>query len=379
MRKRECVFFCGVELTAREIGATTTNYPYPRIIRRMVDSGEWRVTVFSARRQEAELYNEDCRLLPFSARSWLTEVLFRRHVDLLITHLTWHPAYVILTKVLRRAPLVFRTGGISGKQEDMLRPRYFMRRKQEWVLYRFCNFLVSTADGTPVRLHFKRMGVPARKYREYPNAFRPLPGTPEPRQKTVLFIGRLAKGKATDYVVDSFHRALPELEEGYKLIFCGGGVHSSPYEQSLRDRVARLGIERSVEFHPWTGDSSTYYRRCKMVVTGCGNNQIIESYVTGTPVIALDLGETREIYGELDNVHIVDYPLGGFPLTRKDDALRPEVYDDLVAETARLIVKISKEGDPVPPTVDYDKHGWPRRIDRELAIYDALVRGDAPE
>ena len=96
-------------------------------------------------------------------------------------------------------------------------------------------------------------------------------------------------------------------------------------------------------------------------------------------VIALDLGETREIYGELDNVHIVDYPLGGFPLTRKDDALRPEVYDDLVAETARLIVKISKEGDPVPPTVDYDKHGWPRRIDRELAIYDALVRGDAPE
>ena len=362
-------------MSAEEIGNTTSNYPYPRIIKRLAESGEWEVIIFAAEQKAVETYNSNCKIVPYSLRAWIQLVLCQK-IDLVLVHLPWHIKVLIMTKLLKRVPLILRYGGINGRQEDMLRKDYVWKRRREWLLYKFCDYIVSTADGTPVQLHFLRMGVPRSKYTEWLNGFRPLSGNPVKREKEVLYLGRICRVKALNYIIDSFKQALPNLEQGYKLILCGTGHAFSIHEEEVRQYVICQGLEDVVEFHPWTKDSSPYYRRASMVITGCANNQVIESYVTGTPVIALDLGETKEIYGHLKNIHIVDYPLGGYPLLVTDAPIREDVYDDLVRETARLMVKISGNAEISSPDVDYKEWGWKQRVDKEISVYKEVLHSE---
>ncbi|MCK5783364.1 MAG: glycosyltransferase family 4 protein [Desulfobacterales bacterium] len=374
MKTKHCIFLCLLEIDLQRILNPTNNYPYPRLIKKMIDSGEWTVTVFGQHQKQREAYQEKLLILPWSKKNFIRYGL-KPSCDLVVMHLFMKAKWAILAKLWHRVPLVYRTGGINGTIADMSKAFYPFKYWRHWVLYRFVNFFISTADGTPVQLHFYRMGVSRKKYREWPNGFRPMAESQDfgRRQKAILYIGRICRVKAVDYILFSFEKALARLDPEYKLVFCGGGVRISDYEGELVKLIEKRNLQNRVEIKPWSTNAGEYIGACKMLLTGCANNQILEAYAMGTPVIALDLGETKDLYGKLDNINIVNYPLGGYPIDTSCESIRAEVLDELVEETAGLMVDLSQQADISPPDVDYDKVGWSQRLDKELLIYRRLT------
>ena len=372
---KHCLFLCALELEAESIRNPTTNYPYPRLLKRMSESGEWTITAFAPYRKTSEAVNNNLTIHPWSLRNFIRYGLMQ-HQNLVVMQLFMKPKWALLAKLWHRVPLVFRTGGISGTVADMARPFYPLRLWRWWFYYSFFDFFVSTADGTPVQLHFFRMGIPRHRYREWPNAFRPVPAGPPRREKVILYVGRLSPVKAVDYLIESFAEATKKLDSGYKLMIYGADarVSYSWHEAELVRLIERLGLVGRVEIHPWTHEAERHIASCKMVVTGCANNQILEAYAAGTPVIALDLGETRNLYSRLENVHIIDYPLGGYPLpSRKRPSIRPEVRGEIVRATAEAMVAIAEAETPPPPVIDFAQYGWEQRLQKELNLYATLL------
>jgi glycosyltransferase involved in cell wall biosynthesis len=195
------------------------------------------------------------------------------------------------------------------------------------------------------------------------------------RKNWILYLGRIHRVKAVDYIVEAFKLALPQLPPDYKLILCGVRNRQTPFEQELRKSIETSSIASRVEFHPWTTDAEKYYKQSRMLITGCANNQIIEAYACGTPVIALDLGETKNIYGHLKNVHIVEYPLGGYPTNAQEPSIDPECVDRVTRDTAELIKMISQQKNSYDiPMIDYDAVGWEQRLSKEAELYDMALR-----
>ncbi|HJR63212.1 MAG TPA: hypothetical protein VJ803_05875, partial [Gemmatimonadaceae bacterium] len=104
-------------------------------------------------------------------------------------------------------------------------------------------------------------------------------------------------------------------------------------------------------------------------LSGLANNPVQEAVSTQTPVIAVELGETKSLYGRFPNVHFVDYANGGC------GAIEAAHRGALVGDTAEKMVEILNDfarfdsAKAPPPT---DLYGWDRRLRDELELYESL-------
>jgi glycosyltransferase involved in cell wall biosynthesis len=228
------------------------------------------------------------------------------------------------------------------------------------------DMIISTADGTPVDLYMQRVGIAPERYQKWLN------GVPEirnehniRRQNQILCISRLHPEKALDYVVRSFAAAIPRLAESYSLRIVGDG----PELETLRQLAAQLGVEQRVEFAGHAHDVGPHLYSSKLLLTALSNNTILEALATETPVIALDLGEIRALYGHLPDVQVIDYAPGGY------GRIPPEWMDVLVQKTSNAIIdSVNSHGfrNGSASQARVCLMTWDQRLNLELHLYDRL-------
>ncbi|MBP7611026.1 MAG: glycosyltransferase family 4 protein [Steroidobacteraceae bacterium] len=110
----------------------------------------------------------------------------------------------------------------------------------------------------------------------------------------LLNVGRLSVEKGQDHLL----RAVGDLTVDYprlQLFFAGVG----PFETRLRQLAAQIGIEERVRFLGYVGDMPALYASVDLVVQSSLTeglpNVIVEGAYLGVPIVATDVGGTREV------------------------------------------------------------------------------------
>jgi D-inositol-3-phosphate glycosyltransferase len=128
-------------------------------------------------------------------------------------------------------------------------------------------------------------------------------------EKIILFVGRIDPLKGIDKLI----KALPYLRniQGLKLLVIGGGEHSHHEIEQLRELACNLKIEHLVTFldlvkheqlpYFYSGADvcvvPSYYESFGLVA--------LESLASGTPVVATDVGDFRNIIREGETGYVV--------------------------------------------------------------------------
>ncbi|GBC60926.1 glycosyl transferase family 1 [Desulfonema ishimotonii] len=146
------------------------------------------------------------------------------------------------------------------------------------------------------------MGVPIR---EIP--FFGYPAAPRDREKIVLYLGTLIRGRKLEFLIRVFEKVLKE-EKNARLYLVGGGDDDSD-EKRLRDAACRLGIGTSVVvtgFLPQQ-DAWNFVRHADVCVSpiypapvlSCSSpTKLIEYMAMGKAVVANDIPEQRRAIEE---------------------------------------------------------------------------------
>jgi glycosyltransferase involved in cell wall biosynthesis len=270
---------------------------------------------------------------------------------------------MLLRRALPRSRLLVRIGGVYYGRAFIESPRFDTERRTLRYL-RNADMILSTADGTPVDVYMQQLGIAREKYRKWLNGFPDIPNAGGWRRRDqVVCISRLSAEKGIDYVIEAFAEASSDLHRPHKLVIVGDG----PQLKALRDLSIRLGVADRVDFVGQADDIARHLYEARLLVSGLANNPIMEAIATGTPVVAVELGETSKLYGRYPNVHIVDYPPGG--CGRIDEAHRPALVRDTAA---RLVRVLNSHHDHEPLAPRPALYGWPERLKAECALYDSL-------
>jgi len=263
--------------------------------------------------------------------------------------------------LLRRGGVFYGRGYIQGK--------IFEGRKKKLRLARHADAIISTADGTPAREYFAALDVPGDKVVTFLNGFPVIENKGGyARDHYITCISRLQKIKSVDYVVKSFAAAKDRLDEQYTLRLVGDG----PERANLMRLASDLKIEDRVEFVGTSRDIERWYYSSRLILSALSNNPVIESIATASPVICVDLGEMMDLYGKYPNVTVVPYPYGGCGKI-------PEAEESpLVQRTADEIVRIlNGKLWTTPVEIDYEERGWPKRLRKEMDIYERLLTSNS--
>jgi glycosyltransferase involved in cell wall biosynthesis len=108
-----------------------------------------------------------------------------------------------------------------------------------------------------------------------------------------LVVGRLTKEKNIGLALRAFRSVVKSFPKAGLLI-----VGRGPEEAFLKKEVRRLSIADNVIFLPWTEDIISYYKNSDVVLVpslyeGFGRT-IVEALLSGTPVVATDVGVAKE-------------------------------------------------------------------------------------
>lgn len=238
-----------------------------------------------------------------------------------------------------------------------------------WISREFCNHcdrvIAPTADverllrsyGVDKTIDIIPTGIDLAAFAgdgKVPRAISALQGHP-----ILLSVGRLAKEKNLDFLVDAFADLLTRLPDA-RLVFVGDG----PYRSELEHRCTDLGCRELVTF---VGDLpqaqlGAYYANADCFVfsskTETQGLVLLEAMAHGLPVIAVDCAVTREVLGggagllSADDprafAHAVELFLQEPPerrAARRDDAraaAAPYSSDALAAVLERLYVDAAR-------------------------------------
>ena len=118
---------------------------------------------------------------------------------------------------------------------------------------------------------------------------------PDPAKDVrLLSVGRLSPEKGQVLLLQAVARLVPEFP-GLRIAFAGIG----PLEDSLRQESKRLGITERVEFLGYVEDMPRLYGDYDLVVQSSFTeglpNVMLETSYLGVPVVATDVGGTREV------------------------------------------------------------------------------------
>jgi glycosyltransferase involved in cell wall biosynthesis len=187
----------------------------------------------------------------------------------------------------------------------------------EWTLARLTDVLiaVSTHEGE----HMRRLGIPARKIAVVLNAVEPPEGAPREAarrelglrddQLAVGFVGRLGPHKAIDVMVDAFARVWRD-RPGARLIVIGDGEQTG----TAKAQADAAGCGAAVS---WLGarDALPYYRAFDLLAQPSRyeglSYSLLEAAGTGLPVVATDVGGTRDV---------IEHGVNGIIVPRVGDA-----------------------------------------------------------
>ena len=342
------------------------NYSLSRLLLRLHAEGQVPIHFFNSS-PNYESYG-NITFVPFSHRSYLRYMLqvARRSGTLIINQMNTLYRYALaLRHVLRDSRLLVRLGGIYYGRPHLDSASFDKEVRSSLHYLRKADMVLSTADGTPVDYFMEKVGVLPDRYRKWLNGFPNMPNTEShQRQNKVLCVSRLSPEKGLDYVIRSFAAALPRLPEGFRLSIVGDG----PSRGDLEALAVELGICSLVDFEGESFDVARHLYTAKLLLSGLANNPIMEAIATETPVIAVELGETRDLYGHYPNVYVVDYPPGG--CGRIDDTY----LDSLVAVTASLMVTVltGKRSLEYPERFTSGLYSWEQRLQDEIDLYESL-------
>ena len=151
-------------------------------------------------------------------------------------------------------------------------PEWWVRDSQISVLH---NALMTETYGLDLLTAPRRVPDPAKDVR-------------------LLSVGRLSPEKGQVLLLQAVARLVPEFP-GLRIAFAGIG----PLEDSLRQESKRLGITERVEFLGYVEDMPRLYGDYDLVVQSSFTeglpNVMLETSYLGVPVVATDVGGTREV------------------------------------------------------------------------------------
>jgi 1,2-diacylglycerol 3-alpha-glucosyltransferase len=112
--------------------------------------------------------------------------------------------------------------------------------------------------------------------------------------KIILMASRLTWEKHLELALEAMALAVKNVP-ALGLVIVGGG----PAETKLRLRIKTLGLDRNVQFEPWTQQLSSYYKTADIFLNtsyyeGYGRT-LLEAQACGLAVISTDVGVAREI------------------------------------------------------------------------------------
>jgi len=280
-------------------------------------------------------------------------------------------AYGVHARILRAlmpgSRVLVRLGGVYCGKQFLESPAFVAARRGFRRRLAFADVVMSTADGTPVDLYMRQLGIPPHRYQKMLNGFPVIPNeSGVARTDRIVCISRLSPEKNIDYVIRSFASALPRLTAPHTLVIVGDG----PEREGLRALAEELGVAAYVEFAGESYEIGRYLYTSKVLVSGFANNTVIEAIATGTPVITVELGEMQSLYGAFPNVRVIDYPPGGYGKI-------PAIHlPAMVERTSEAIVQLLNDY-PVdllaaPRTTLYS---WEKRLQDEIQLYATMLAG----
>lgn len=123
--------------------------------------------------------------------------------------------------------------------------------------------------------------------------------TDRPQPLRVLYVGRLSHRKGVDVVIDAVgelhRRSVPVVLDVVGSVYPG----YEPYEQSLRDSVARQGLDEFVTFHGFHHDVSAFRASSDVAVVPSRldepfGNTAVETLLSGRPLVVSKTSGLKE-------------------------------------------------------------------------------------
>jgi glycosyltransferase involved in cell wall biosynthesis len=240
-----------------------------------------------------------------------------------------------------------------------------VRGVRAWTLRR----ALRRADGITTnskagrRFLIDSLSIPSRRVAFVPNAIKPPPSSdpaPAPGRPIIGFVGRLAKQKRVDRLVDAFAELADSFPRAVLTV-----VGDGPERDALEGQVRRLGVETRVEMTGLVDDVEKRMREFTCVVLPSAfegfPNVVMEALAIGVPVIACPVGDVEDVVLNGHTGYLIE-----------DDspaALAALIERVLTDET--LWRRTREEG----PALIQEKHSVEAAIDELVPVYDSLVGG----
>lgn len=265
-------------------------------------------------------------------------------------------AYAFAAGRFLRKPVVL------SLRNEILRVRGARAAALTWMLRHAEQVLVNSRAGAG---HLQKdIGVDPHKILHIPNWIDPErtgrvrdippPGTPP----TMGFVGRFAKQKRLDILLDSFALVLRTMSDA-RLILMGGGTEMEMVTARIRD----LGIGKNVEIVEPSPDVDATLRRLHLFVMTSDfeglPNSAMEALSMGIPLVSTSVGDVREL--------IVEGETGTF-----FDRVDPE------SMAATLVRAVSDKGLlerslTAGPELVGKKFSLDRAVERLTAVYSEIL------
>ena len=202
-----------------------------------------------------------------------------------------------------------------------------------------------------------------------PDAFRRQPGQVAavraeigfaPGEFVIGAVGRLEKEKRYDLLIDAF-AALAPTHPQLRLAFVGDGTLSG----ALRDQARRLGVSEECRFLGHRLDVARLYDAFDLFAQSSETegtpNAVLEAMAMETPIVATDVGGTREL--ATPDAHAIIVP----PL---DAAALAAGIDRAIADPAGRATRVAAARRRIETDLSFDA-----RTRRLEAIYEELMAG----
>lgn len=174
--------------------------------------------------------------------------------------------------------------------------------------------------------------------------------------KIIANIGRLSPEKGQDIFIEAAHLI---LKRHTRVCFVLIGI--GPEQQAIEALVDKYGIRNHVIFAGYRGDMKNVYHSIDLVVQSSYTegmpNVILESLLMAVPVVATDVGGTREIVshqqtGLLIDAHNLEQLVDGI----EDYLKSPEKHASMAAEGRKYVERNFDHNNRVARLMDvYDK------------------------
>jgi glycosyltransferase involved in cell wall biosynthesis len=178
-------------------------------------------------------------------------------------------------------------------------------------------------------------------------------------QVRLLNVGRLSPEKGQDLLLRSVAALTPEYPS-LQLIFAGIG----PFELTLRQLAQQLGIADRVQFAGYVSDMPSLYASVDVVVQSSLTeglpNVMLEAAYLGVPIIATDVGGTREV---------VEHGVSGWLIEPGDTVVLAEALRKYVSAPGYFIEMAARGRGRIE-----SEFAFPTRTEKQTEIYRELLK-----